>query len=100
MRDGLLDDMGQTVVLEVGGNTLVLTERKLPMWNLQQLRSLGIEPTRQRIIVCKGAVAHRAAYQPIASQMLEVETPGACAGDVRQFRYENIRRPLYPLDVW
>ncbi len=100
MRDGLLDDMGRTAVVDVRGLTLVLTERKLPMWNLEQLRSVGVEPTRQRIIVCKGAIAHRAAYAPIAGRMLEVETAGSCAGDVRKFRYENIRRPLYPLDRW
>lgn len=100
MRDGLVDDMGRTAVVDMGGITLVLTERKLPMWNLEQLRSVGVEPTAQRIIVCKGAVAHRAAYEPIASRMIEVETPGSCAGDVRSFEYHNIRRPLFPLDRW
>lgn len=100
MRDGLLDDMGRTAVVQVAGVTLLLTERKLPMWNLEQLRSCGVEPTRQRIIVCKGAIAHRAAYAPIAQQMLEVETPGSCSGDVRRFHYNHIRRPLYPIDRW
>jgi microcystin degradation protein MlrC len=100
MRDGLVDDMGRTAVVDVDGLLLVLTERKLPQWNLEQLRSLGIEPARQRVIVCKGAVAHRAAYAPIASRMIEVETSGSCAGDVRKFQYHHIRRPLYPLDKW
>jgi microcystin degradation protein MlrC len=100
MRDGLVDDQGRTAVLDVDGITLVLTERKLPMWNLQQLRSCGIEPTEQRIIVCKGAIAHRAAYAPIAQQLIEVETPGCCSGDVRRFDYQQIRRPLYPIDRW
>jgi microcystin degradation protein MlrC len=100
MRDGLVDDMGRTAVLDVDGLTLVLTERKLPQWNLEQLRSVGVEPSRQRAIVCKGAVAHRAAYEPIACRMIEVETPGSCAGDVRRFEYHNIRRPLFPLDRW
>lgn len=100
MRDGLVDDMGRTAVVDVRGLTLVLTERKLPMWNLEQLRSAGVEPSRQRILVCKGAIAHRAAYAPIASRLIEVETPGSCAGDVRHFEYQNIRRPLYPVDRW
>lgn len=100
MRDGLVDDMGRTAVVDAAGLTLVLTERKLPMWNLQQLRSLGIEPAQQRIIVCKGAIAHRAAYGPIAARIIEVETPGCCAGDVRRFEYHNVVRPLYPLDCW
>lgn len=100
MRDGLVDDMGRTAVLDLGGVTLVLTERKIPQWNLEQLRSVGIEPSTQRIILCKGAIAHRAAYEPIAARLLEVETPGSCAGDVRKFEYHNIRRPLYPIDRW
>ncbi|MCC2668097.1 MAG: MlrC domain protein [Armatimonadetes bacterium] len=100
MRDGLVDDQGRTAVVDVDGLTLVITERKLPMWNLQQLRSCGIEPAEQRIIVCKGAIAHRAAYAPIAGRMIEVETPGSCSGDVRRFPYENIRRPLFPIDRW
>ncbi len=100
MRDGLTDDQGRTAVVEAEGLLLVLTERKLPMWNLEQLRTLGIEPTRLGVIVVKGAVAHQAAYGPIAAEMIEVETPGACAGDVRSFSYRSIRRPLYPLDEW
>jgi microcystin degradation protein MlrC len=79
---------------------VVVTERKLPQWNLEQLLSLGIEPSLRRVVVCKGAIAHRAAYAPIASRLIEVETPGCCAGDVRRFEYSQIRRPLYPLDIW
>src|SRR5262249_50854095 len=90
MRDGLVDDQGRTVVLDAGPLILVLTERKMPMWNLEQLRSLGIEPSRLGIIVVKGAVAHQAAYGPIAAAMIEVATRGCCAGDVRQFNYQNI----------
>jgi microcystin degradation protein MlrC len=52
------------------------------MWNLQQLRSLGIEPTRLRIIVVKAALAHRAAYIPIAQRNIDVDTPGLAAADV------------------
>lgn len=100
MRDGLIDDQGLTAVVDCGRLLLVLTERKMPMWNLEQVRSLGVEPTRLRIIVTKGAVAHRAAYEPIAAQMIEVETSGACAGDVRRFSYQQIRRPMFPIDLW
>ena len=44
--------------------------------------------------------AHQAAYGPIAARMIEVATSGSCAGDVRQFQYHNVRRPIYPLDEW
>jgi microcystin degradation protein MlrC len=77
---------------------VVLTERRMPMWNLQQLRSIGIEPTRLRMIVVKAAIAYRAAYAPIAQRIIEVDTPGLAAADVRNFSYKRLRRPMYPLD--
>jgi len=70
----------------------------MPMWNLQQLRAIGIEPTRLGIIVVKAAIAYRAAYVPIAQRIIEVDTPGLAAADVRTFSYKRLRRPMYPLD--
>jgi microcystin degradation protein MlrC len=99
MRDGVIDNQGRTAVIDTGGVLVVLTERRMPMWNLQQLRSLGIEPTRLRIIVVKAAIAHRAAYAPIARQIIEVDTPGLAAADVRRFSYRRLERPIYPLDA-
>jgi microcystin degradation protein MlrC len=98
MRDGVIDDQGRTAVVDTGGVLVVLTERRMPMWNLQQLRSIGIEPTRLRMIVVKAAIAYRAAYAPIAQRIIEVDTPGLAAADVRNFSYKRLRRPMYPLD--
>ena len=98
MRDGVLDNQGRTAVIDTGGVQVVLTERRMPMWNLQQLRALGIEPTRLRIVVVKAAIAYRAAYAPIAHRIIEVDTPGLAAADVRRFDYKHLKRPVYPLD--
>ncbi len=98
MRDGLVEDMGRTVVLQCEGVTLILNELKTPMWNLQQLRSLGIEPADQRIIVVKGAIAHRAAYEPISAAMIEVDTPGRTVANILRLPYRNVPRPIWPLD--
>jgi len=98
MRDGMLEDQGRTAVLDAGGVLVVLTERRMPMWNLQQLRALGIEPTRLRIVVVKAAIAYRAAYAPIAAKIIEVDTPGLSTADVRRFHYTRLERPMYPLD--
>jgi microcystin degradation protein MlrC len=98
MRDGVVDDQGRTAVIDTGGVLVVLTERRMPMWNLQQLRAIGIEPTRLGIIVVKAAIAYRAAYVPIAQRIIEVDTPGLAAADVRTFSYKRLRRPMYPLD--
>ena len=99
MRDGVLEDQGRTAVVDTGGVLVVLTERRMPMWNLQQLRAIGIEPTKLRIVVVKAAIAYRAAYAPIAAKIIEVDTPGLAAADVRKFAYKRLRRPIYPLDA-
>jgi microcystin degradation protein MlrC len=99
MRDGVLEDQGRTAVVDVGGVLIVLTERRMPMWNLEQLRTLGIEPTRLRIVVVKAAIAYRAAYAPIATKIIEVDTPGLTAADVREFPYKRLERPIFPLDA-
>lgn len=98
MRDGVREDQGRTAVVDTGGVLVVLTERRAPMWNLQQLRALGIEPARLRIVVVKAAIAYRAAYAPIAAKIIEVDTPGLAAADVRRFPYTRLERPIYPLD--
>jgi microcystin degradation protein MlrC len=99
MRDGVLEDQGRTAVIDSDGIIVVLTERRQPMWNLQQLRSIGIEPKTLHIVVVKAAIAYRAAYAPIAERIIEVDTPGLSAADVRHFHYTRLQRPMYPLDA-
>jgi len=98
MRDGITENMGRTVLLESDGIKIVITEIKMPPWNLEQLRSIGITPEREKIIVLKSAVAFRAAYEPIAQEIIEVNSSGLSSLDLSQFNYRNIRRPIFPLD--
>ncbi|MBM3534938.1 MAG: M81 family metallopeptidase [Alphaproteobacteria bacterium] len=91
-------EMGPCAVVEHEGVQILLTSRKIPPWDLAQLRSQGIEPTRLKVIGVKAAVAHRAAYNPIAKASHTVETPGPGMSDLTKFPYKKIRRPVYPLD--
>ena len=91
-------DQGLTTVVAVGDALVVLTSRRQTPFSLQQLLSLGINPSEMRMIVVKAAVAYRAAYEPIAGQIIEVDTPGLTAVNPLHFEYHNVRRPLFPLD--
>jgi microcystin degradation protein MlrC len=94
------NDQGPTAVVETEGrNLVVLNSLRTPPFSLGQLTSLGIEPERQTILVVKAAVAHKAAYGPIAAALVEVDTPGLTAIDPARFTYRRRRRPLYPLDA-
>jgi microcystin degradation protein MlrC len=96
MRDGIVDDQGLTAVVACGGVTLVLTSKKMMPWNLEQLRSCGIEPTRAGSIVLKSAVAYRAAYLPIAAEVITVDTPGLTSPNLSRFTYRNLPPELRP----
>jgi microcystin degradation protein MlrC len=91
-------NMGLSAVINCRGVRVIVTSRKTPPGDLNQLRSQGIEPGDQNIIVVKSAVAFRGAYQPIAGEILETNTPGLCSSDLIQFNHQKVIRPIYPLD--
>ena len=92
---------GLTAVLEIGPSSnpsfLALTSLREPPFSLHQLLSLGIQPQRQQIVVVKAAIAFRAAYEPIAGRIIEVDTPGLTAVNPAHFTYAHVRRPLWGL---
>lgn len=96
---GLYVDMGPCAVVRHGGITILLTSRKTPPFDLGQLRSQGLEPSRFEVIGVKAAVAHRQAYDKIAVAHYSVDTPGPCSSDLTRYPYRLLRRPIYPLDA-
>jgi len=93
-------DQGLTAVLETPDHhTIVLTSKRMPPFSLEQLLSLGINPQSKRIIVVKGVIAPRAAYEPIAKEIITVDTPGSTSANVFGFKYSSRRRPLYPFET-
>jgi microcystin degradation protein MlrC len=98
-------DAGPTAVLETAdGQTIALTSERVANTSLQQLYALGIDPTRMQVIVAKGVNAPRAAYEPIASEIVLVDTPGVTSADLSRFTYHHRRQPLFPFedpgDAW
>lgn len=92
-------DGGTTVVIETDqGPTVVLVSSRVGNMSREQYYSLGYKPEDFDLVVAKGVVSPRPAYQPIASEMVSVNTAGATSGDMFSFSYKNIRRPIFPLD--
>jgi microcystin degradation protein MlrC len=90
--------MGLCAVVKHAGVTILLSSVKTPPFDLGQWRSQGIHPEKLGIIGVKAAVAHRRAYDGIASRMIWVDTPGPCRSDVRKLPFAKVRRPIWPLD--
>jgi microcystin degradation protein MlrC len=92
-------DQGLTAVVEMPEqHTVVFTSRRMAPMSLEQVLSLGIHPERKKLIVVKGVIAPRAAYESIAAEIMLVDTPGVTSDNPRHFDYKHRRRPLYPLE--
>jgi microcystin degradation protein MlrC len=96
---GVPADMGPTALIRVDGVNLIVSSRKFAPGDLNQLRSVGIEPATQRILVVKAAVRWRAGYQPITRHDILVDTPGLGSVDLSRFDFRYVTRPVYPLDL-
>jgi microcystin degradation protein MlrC len=96
-------DQGLTAVVEVPkrgepgkrGGLLVLDSKRTPPMSIHQITCVGIVPQQQRILVAKGAVAPRAAYEPVSAQIIEVDTAGATAISRPPEEFQRARKTLY-----
>ena len=80
------------------GNTLLLTAMRSGNTSREQMYHIGIWPEKYRVVVAKGVVSPRPAYQPIAAEVILVNTPGVTTADLDTFTYHHRRVPLYPFE--
>jgi microcystin degradation protein MlrC len=96
---GRFFDQGLTAVLDTtDGHTLVLTSRRAGNTSIQQMYSVGVQPERYKVVVAKGVQSPRPAYEPVAAEIVLVNTPGVTTSDLSYFTYERRRSPLYPFE--
>jgi microcystin degradation protein MlrC len=99
MGRGYERNMGRTVVLNVSGIDVILTERSQQATSLELYRSLGLEPTDYKILLVKSCVHYRAAHDPIAKKVIELDLPGWHGTRLAAFPWKKLRRPVFPVDV-
>ena len=92
-------DGGITAVVDTtDGHTILLTSLRCGNTSLEQMYSAGVDPTKYRVVVAKGVVSPRPAYQPIAKEIILVNTPGLTTSDLGYFEYYRRRGDLFPFN--
>ncbi|MFN9719044.1 MAG: M81 family metallopeptidase [Planctomycetota bacterium] len=91
-------DQGATVVLESEQLTAIVTSRRVAPMSLQQVISQGVNPLDFAAIVIKGVHAPVAAYSPVCSQLIRVNTRGATSADLLEFDFQHRRLPMVPFE--
>ena len=93
-------DYGPSVALDTeNGHTIVLhTVRGIGNMSREQYYSIGILPEQYKVIICKGTVSPRAAYEPISREIIMADSSGVTSANMATFSYQHRRKPLYPFE--
>jgi microcystin degradation protein MlrC len=89
---------GKTVVLRDRGIHLIVSERPTNARSPDYFRDLGLPPRTAGAVVVKNLFPFRFTFLWVNRKTLNVETPGTTSIDVWELEYEQIPRPIYPLD--
>jgi microcystin degradation protein MlrC len=98
MYTGLVMYLGRTAVIDTGKLEIVVTERPHEPMDLGVFTHCGIDPPRKRFIMLKSRIHYRAGFKPIASHVVECAGAGVTNADLSVYRYQKLRRPIWPLD--
>jgi len=100
MLGGLSDTFGATAVVRIQGIDVLVTTLARQMLDLQQFCAFGIDPRRYRTIGIKSMQHFRAAFEPIAGEIIVCDSGALCTPHYSRMQYKNVRRPIFPLDTF
>jgi len=98
MGGGVERDYGPSMVFRVGGIDIIVITNNGQAVDLGQFTSLGIDPTRYRTVAVKSMQHFRAAFEPIAREVVLVDTGALCSEIYTPELFTKVRRPIWPLD--
>lgn len=94
MAHGTLARHGLTAVVEIAGNTVLVTTLPKQPLDLEVFRAHGITPEECPILVTKSTAHYRADYGKIAREMHTLSLPGYAAPQPERFVYKNWKGPV------
>lgn len=98
MIGGLKGSWGPCAVLRVGDIEVLVTTIRSQMYDLQQFRAIGIDPAAKRIVGLKSMQHFRAAFEPIAGDVIVCDSGALCTPDLAKLPFKRVRRPMFPID--
>jgi microcystin degradation protein MlrC len=98
MMNGLPGRLGPTAVLDVDDVKVILITHRWQTLDPEMIRFVGLDPLKEKILVVKSTIHYRAAFEPIAREIIEVDAPGLSSSNLARFDFRRIRRPIFPLD--
>jgi len=97
-RDGTIRSSGKVVVLKHKGVHLILTDFPPLTYFPDFFTSLGLDLWKADIVVAKNLFPFRIRFLQYNRKTFNVVSAGTTNIDVFSIKYNNISRPIYPLD--
>ncbi|MBT5435205.1 MAG: M81 family metallopeptidase [Alphaproteobacteria bacterium] len=99
MGTGVLMDMGPTAVIDTGKVEIVVISKHQEPNDINAFYAVGIDPWQKRYVMIKSRVHWRAGLGELAKHVVDCAGTGVCTSDYSQLTFNNVRRPIYPLDL-
>lgn len=91
--------MGRAVWLDLGHTQIVVVEQPHEPWDMGVFSCVGLNPTAYRYLLLKSRMYCRPVFVPLSAGLVECDSQGPTSSDYSLFPYQNLRRPVYPLDA-
>ncbi|MEH2478592.1 microcystin degradation protein MlrC [Nitrobacteraceae bacterium AZCC 2146] len=84
-------NLGPSACLRIGDIRIVVGSRKVQLADQAMYSFVGIDPTKQSILVNKSSVHFRADFEPIAEKIIICAAPGAMPADTSMLPWTKLR---------
>lgn len=91
------EDAEVEVVVQVGSIKVIVTKKRKPYHHISDFSKLNLDPTQAAILVVKIGYLVPELYD-IRGDWVMALTPGGVDQDLDRLPYQNIQRPMFPLD--
>jgi microcystin degradation protein MlrC len=88
--------LGDAAWIEVDGVHFILCSQRTQCFHPTAFTALGLDPTTLRSIVVKSTNHFRAGFDPIATDTVYVDSPGAIRSDFAAIPYRRFKAPYWP----
>jgi microcystin degradation protein MlrC len=88
--------LGDAAWIEIAGVHVILASARTQCFHPTAFTALGLDPTSLKALVVKSTNHFRAGFDPIATEVLYVDTPGAIRSDFANIPYQRFKSPYWP----
>ena len=99
MFAGLTGSMGTSAWIKIGGVSVVVVCAREQPFDKAFARGLGIDCAKMRYISIKSAAHFRAAFEPIAGSIYNVDAVGIHTHNFAQLPHANRTRDVFPVEI-